>query len=246
MNESELVSLVVEKKVAIVTLNRPDKLNALTPELFEAGCVVLDRVARNAGIAVTVLKGAGRAFCAGADLDVFRAESFTKQDGERFTELAHRFIGLLETMPQATIARIHGACFAGGLEIALGCDLIVASEEARFADTHARFGIVPVWGLSQRLPRRIGAQRALELLLTTREIDGLEAAEIGLVLKSVPADQLDAAVQALATSIAANSPRSIAAYRKLVRQSQNAGLDAGLAYERTRAWRSSPPAGATR
>ena len=240
MHERQLVNLVIDDKIATVTLDRPDRLNALTPELFEAGCTMLETVAQDAGIVVAVLKGAGRAFCAGADLGVFKAEGFTKRDGERFTELAHRFIGLLETMPQATIAQIHGACIAGGLEIALGCDFIVASDEARFADTHAKFGIVPVWGLSQRLPRRIGSQRALELLLTAREIDGPEAAGIGLVLKSVPAEELDATVRALARSIAGNSPRSIGAYRKLVRHSLNVGLDAGLAYERSRAWRSSP------
>jgi len=233
-----LVQLTTEGRVATLTLNRPDSLNALTPDLFAEGCEALDQVAGNRDIGVLVLAGAGRAFCAGADLKIFR--SFTAEQGQEFTALADRFTRTLETMPQATIARVHGVCFTGGLEVALACDLLVASEEARFADTHAKFGIVPMWGLSQRLPRRVGLQRAREMSFTAREVSGQEAVALGLALEAVPPADLDARIQALADSILATSAKSVAIYKKMYRFSQNCFLDEGLDYERNMRYRSAP------
>ncbi len=180
-----------------------------------------------------VLTGEGRAFSAGVDLKALSVPGFARGEGRDFNERAARFTHLLETIPQATLARVHGPCFTGGLELAVACDLLVAADEAVFADTHAKLGFRPTFGLTQRLPRRVGVMRARELSFTARRFGGREAAAMGLALTSVPLAELDAAVAALAAQIAENSLGSIAAYKSLYRDSLNLGLDAGLLHERT-------------
>ena len=134
-------------------------------------------------------------------------------------------------MPQVVIARVNGFCFTGALELALACDLIVTADEAKLADTHAKWGLRPTWGMSQRLVRLVGIGRARELSYTARPFSGSEAAAWGLATRSVPRDDLDGAVAELAATIAANSAGSIAAYKDLYRRALDAGLTEGLAYE---------------
>jgi enoyl-CoA hydratase/carnithine racemase len=134
-------------------------------------------------------------------------------------------------MPQAVIAKVNGACFTGGVELILACDIVIAAEEAVFADTHAILGLHPSLGLSQRLPRRVGMARAKELSFTARRFDGREAAAMGLALEAVPLAELDARVDVLAQAIAANSPGAVAAYKDLYRVSENTHLADGLDFE---------------
>jgi enoyl-CoA hydratase len=134
-------------------------------------------------------------------------------------------------MPQATIAQVHGNCFTGGLEVAISCDFILAAEDAVFCDSHGKLGLRPGWGLSQRLPRRIGVMRAKEMSLTGRRVSGREAAAIGLALEAAPPERLAARVLDLAMAIAANNPGSVAAYKTLYRGAQVLGLDEGLSFE---------------
>ncbi len=183
-----------------LTLNRPEKLNALNPAVFVELRDHLDAIAADDSVGCVVLTGAGRAFCAGHDLEAIST-------GERAPSkhFEPETVDALEQLPKPTIARIHGHCYTGGLELALGCDLLVASESATLGDTHGQWGLVPVWGMSVRLPERVGVSTAKELMFTSRRIDGPTAAAIGLVDRCVPDDELDATVDALATEILANS-----------------------------------------
>ncbi|GGZ17521.1 enoyl-CoA hydratase/isomerase family protein [Novosphingobium colocasiae] len=226
--------LVLEDNGAVFTLtiNRADKLNALSPALVRDLLVMVRKVAAS-DARVLVLTGAGRAFSAGVDLKSVSSPEYTAESSRAFAADARAVIDLLETMPQATIAKVNGYCFTGGLEIALGCDFIMASDNSVFCDTHAKIGMRPKWGLSQRLPRRIGLQRAKEMSFTARRISAAEAVEIGLILRAVPAEQLDAEVASLAASIVANSADSVTAYKDLYGQVERVGLDEGLCYEAT-------------
>jgi enoyl-CoA hydratase len=183
-----------------LTLNRPAKLNALTPGSFVALRAHLDAIALDPSVGCVVLEGAGRSFCAGHDLSAIA-------DHERAPSrhFEPETVDVLEALPQPTIARLHGHCFTGGLELALACDLLVAAESTQLGDTHGQWGLAPVWGMSVRLPDRIGRSRAKELMFTSRRISGREAAAIGLVDHVVPDDELDGAVAALAAEILANS-----------------------------------------
>lgn len=186
--------------LATLTLNRPEKLNALTPGSFVALRAHVDAIATDETIGCVVLEGAGRSFCAGHDLGAIA-------DHERppSKHFEPETVDALEQLPQPTIARLHGHCFTGGLELALGCDFLIAAEEAVLGDTHGQWGLAPVWGMSVRLPERIGRSRAKELMFTSRRISGAEAAAIGLVDGAVPGDQLDDTVAALAAEILTNS-----------------------------------------
>ena len=196
-----LVTREDEKGVTTLTLNRPEKLNAIDIPLMVELRSQLDAVAGDATVRCVVLTGAGRSFCAGHDL-----QSIASGERAPSRHFEPETVDALEALPMPTIAKIRGHCFTGGLELALGCDLLVAAEDAKLGDTHGQWGLVPIWGMSVRLPERIGRARAKELMFTSRRIDGVEAARIGLVDRAVPADALDASVAELAAEIAANSP----------------------------------------
>lgn len=199
-DEQPLVLRSDRDGLCTITLNRPDKLNSLTPGVFVALREVLDAVAADDAVHCVVLQGAGRSFCAGHDLAAIA-------DGERAPSrhFEPETVDALERLPQPTIAKVHGHCFTGGLELALGCDLIVATTTARFGDTHGQWGLVPIWGMSVRLPERVGRAMAKQLMFTSRRIDGVEAQRIGLADIAVPEEELDAAVEKLAGEILSNS-----------------------------------------
>jgi enoyl-CoA hydratase len=186
--------------VATLTLNRPDKLNALTPALFVELRAHIEALAADETVGAVVLTGAGRSFCAGNDLASIAA-------GEKAPSRHYQAetIDALEQLPQPTVAKIRGHCFTGGLELALGCDLLVAASSAQLGDTHGQWGLVAVWGLTVRLPERVGVAKAKELMFTARRISGAEAAAIGLVNRAVADDELDPAVTALTAEIVAAS-----------------------------------------
>lgn len=214
--------------VTTLTLNRPDKLNALMPSVFMALRAHLDAIADDDSVRCVVLAGAGRSFCAGHDLEAIASgERAPSHDFEPET------VDALDTLPQPTIARLHGHCLTGGLELALACDLLVAAESCKLGDTHGQWGLVPIWGMSVRLPERIGLARAKELMFTSRRIDGTTAAGIGLVDRAVPDDDLDATVEALAREIAANSPGTNRIVKKLLAAGTDSTRSAALAFERT-------------
>lgn len=212
---------------ATLLLNRPDKLNALTVELFAALRAHIDAIARqNDHIGVVVVRGAGRCFSAGHDLADIAA-------GERppTPHFQAETIELLANLPQVVISAVHGYCYTGGLELALAGDLIVAAESAKFADTHAKWSLTPVWGLSQRLPRRVGVPKAREMMFTCRTYDGQRAESMGLADKCVPDEYLDAHLAELTGEILGQSWFSHRANKRLLLATDGLPLSAGLAEE---------------
>lgn len=212
---------------ATLTLNRPDKLNALNVDLFKE----LDAHARKLAtqtetVGLVIVRGAGRCFSAGHDLSDIAA-------GEKLPEpfFQSRVIERLADLPQPVISAVHGHCYTGALELALAGDIVFAAEGARFADTHAKWALTPVWGLSQRLPRRVGTYRAREMMFTCRTVMGPEAAHLGLADFCVPDAEFDAKLEALAEQILANSWFSHRANKRLVRETDGLPLDAGLSHE---------------
>lgn len=224
---SDLVLREDRGAAAILTLNRPDKLNSLNVPVFEALEVHVAALEADRGnAAVVVLRGAGRCFSAGHDLgDIATGEKLPRANYQ-----AH-VIERLANLPMPVISAVHGHCYTGALELALAGDIILAAESAKFADTHARWALTPVWGLSQRLPRRVGTYRAREMMFTCRTYSGRQAEAMGLANSCVPDDQFEAAIDALAAEIAANSSFSHAANKRLVTHTDGLPLDAGLAHE---------------
>tara|TARA_R110001606_G_scaffold139185_4_gene277634 strand:- start:1862 stop:2617 length:756 start_codon:yes stop_codon:yes gene_type:complete len=227
MSETPLVMRDDSDGVCTLTLNRPDKRNAVNRELFrEFRSHVHDIEENGAEIDVLVITGAGGHFCAGHDLKQaphadalgwLRQEMLTL---ERLTKLS-----------QPVIAKVRGSCYTGGLEFALSADLIVCGESARFADTHGKWGLVPGWGLSQRLPRRVGQTKALEMMLTCQAYTGAEAESMGLANYCVSDDALDAKVAELAQLMLGNSRHSNAENKRLIYDTDGMQLDSGLSHE---------------
>ena len=232
MDDLQQVRFRREGEVAVLTLARPQALNALSPTLIAEALRIVEAAAAS-DARVLVIEGEGRSFSAGVDLKAVTAPDYTPDVRKAFSENARRLCVLLESMPQPVIARVTGHCFTGGLELALACDFILASDDAVFCDTHAKLGMHSGWGLSQRLPRRIGPQRARELSFTARRVSAAEAVQLGLILDAVPADRLDARVAALVEAILPNSADAVAAYKTLYRKAQTTTLDEGLAFEAT-------------
>jgi enoyl-CoA hydratase len=230
VRETTQVRYARQGHVARLTFERPDQLNALSPTLIDEALHVTQEVAAS-DARVLIVSGAGKSFSAGVDLKAASTPDFGRDAAKLFSDQARALVVLFETMPQATIAQVRGHCFTGGLELALGCDLIVAAEDALFCDTHGKLGLRPGWGLSQRLPRRIGSMRAREMSLTGRRVKADEAVRIGLILEHTPADALEARVTELAEQISASNPNAVIAYKALYRAAENLGLDEGLAFE---------------
>jgi enoyl-CoA hydratase len=214
--------------VCTLTLNRPEKLNALDTPTFEALDAHLTAVERDAGsLACIVLRGEGKGFCAGADLNAVGS-------GEKSPTYKSRVIERLSCLPLPVIAAVHGVCFTGGLELALACDFILADASARFADTHGKWGFVGAWGMLQRLPRRIGLPAAKRMMFTSREVSAAEAKDIGLVDLLAIAGELDVLLERFVAEIVANSSFTNAASKRLLIETDGMSLAEGLAHEQYR------------
>lgn len=222
-------SLVLRTDVeglATLTLNRPEKLNALNADLFRVLGVHVDAIATDPKIGCVIVRGAGRAFSAGHDLTAIEAGESAEDHN-----LQASVIERLANLPQPVISAVHGPCFTGALELALAGDIILAAAGARFADTHAKWGLTPIWGMSQRLPRRVGAVKAREMMFTCATVDGREASEIGLANRHFEDDGFNEGVEAFAQSILANSWFSNAANKRLLIETDGLPLSQGLAHE---------------
>jgi enoyl-CoA hydratase len=226
MSDDQLVLREDREGIATLTLNRPEKKNAVNQALFKAFRRHVAALETAENIGLVVLRGAGDSFCAGHDLG-----ETPHKDALGWLRLELLTLERLTKLRQPVIAQVHGACYTGGLEFALAADFIVAGESARFADTHGKWGLVPGWGLSQRLPRRVGQAKALEMMLTCRAYSGQEAAAMGLANLCLPDAELDSAVRDLAATILANSWHSNAANKKLVYDTDGLPLAQGIAHE---------------
>lgn len=212
-----------EGGLCTLTLDRPDKLNALDTRTFEELDAHLAQLEKQIDtIGCVVLRGAGRGFSAGADLNDIAAATVTFKP---------EVIDRLAALPQPTVAAIHGVCFTGALELALACDFLVADATARFADTHGKWGLVGAWGMIQRLPRRIGPPAAKRMMLTAATIEAPEAQRLGLVDVLADAGELDQAISALTTSILANSRHTNLHTKRIMRETDAMSLAQALAHE---------------
>ena len=213
--------------VRTITLNRPERRNAMTPELQEELIAALQEAAAS-NCRLVVLRGAGDAFCSGLDLSVLQSMN-DKSAADHRTD-AERIATLFRTLyelPKPTIAAVHGPAIAGGTGLATLCDFTLAVPAAKFGYTEARIGFVPAL-VSAFLALQIGDKRARDLLLTGRFFDAAEAYRLGLVNEVVQPDALDQRVLALAQVLAANSPESIAATKRLLATQNKAWLDAAI------------------
>ena len=225
-----------EGAVALLTIDRPKVHNALDFETSDALVDAWMRFRDDDALRVAILTGAGeRAFCAGADLrgvgDFYK--KLTSAERLRRSELVPGLGGITKNLAidKPIIAAVNGHCLAGGLEIALACDLRIASENATFGLPEVTRGIIPGAGGTQRLPRLIGPERALDLILTGRRIDAREAERIGLVTRVVPLGDLPAEALAVATAIAENGPLAVRAAKAAVWRGLDVPLEEGLRLE---------------
>ena len=213
--------------IATLTLNRPDKRNAVNRELFrQFRDHVGDIEQAGEDIGLVVITGAGGHFCAGHDLT-----SPPHADALGWLRQEMLILERLTRLRQPVIAKVQGSCSTGGLEFALSAEFIVCGTSARFADTHGKWGLVPGWGMSQRLPRRIGQAKALEMMLTCQPYTGEDAAAMGLANYCVPDELLDAKIAELAALILGNSRHSNAENKRLVYETDGLALHAGLSHE---------------
>jgi enoyl-CoA hydratase/carnithine racemase len=224
----ELVLREDNEGLTILTLNRPESLNALSPALFIELRQHIDDIAEKIEeIGVVILCGKGRSFSAGNDLKAIQAGELAPSPYFQAETL-----DAIEALPQPVIAAVQGHCYTGSLELVLACDLLVAAESAKFADTHGKWAMSPTWGMSQRLPRRIGLLKARELMFSGRVVIGEEAAELGLANRCVPDDQLmDAAIE-MAREFLENSWFTLRSDKWLINEGQKRTLEDGLKFER--------------
>lgn len=210
--------------VCTLTLNRPDKHNALDTRMFvQLDAHLADLESASAAIGCVVLRGAGKSFCAGADIAAMREGVVVPSPMYK-----PRVIERLALLPQPVIAAVHGHCFTGGLELALAADFILASDAATFADTHGKWGLVAGWGMTQRLPRRIGMAQARRMMMTAQVMTASQAMQIGLV---DACGDLDAILADWLARILANSWHTNVHSKRLLRETEGMPLANGLAHE---------------
>jgi enoyl-CoA hydratase len=224
-------TLLLEKRdrVAIITINRQEKLNALNIKTREEGALLLEQLRADDSVGVVVFTGAGeKAFIAGADIGEFAGRtSITQRD----VMMGRSLFTAIDSFPKPVIAMINGFCLGGGCELALACDIRVASASARFGQPEINLGIIPGGGGTQRLTRLLGEGKAMEMILTGEIVDATTAFNIGLVNHVVPPDQLEAKTMEIANRIADKSPVALQLAKEAVKLASRSNLDEGLRRE---------------
>ncbi len=224
-------NLIVEKRggVARVTVNRPDKLNALNVQTREEILVAFKELAADREVRVIVITGAGeKAFIAGADIGEFSGNTALEQ---REIMSRSRAFDAMEDCPKPVIAMIQGYALGGGCELAMACDIRIASTRAKFGQPEIKLGLIPGGGGTQRLPRLVGEGKALELILTGDMVDAEEARRLGLVNQVVAPEELETRTMELASRIAEFSPVALAMAKKAVKNAARMNLATGLEAE---------------
>jgi enoyl-CoA hydratase len=224
--------IIIDKseRVGVITLNRPEAMNALSRALRAALHDAVVELSNDPEISVVVLTGAGRAFTAGLDLKELGSEAGGLRAANA-TGAAENPVLAIEECPKPVIGAVNGVAITGGFEVALACDVLLASTNARFADTHARVGIMPGWGLSQRLSRTIGVYRAKELSLSGNFLDARTAYEWGLVNRVVEPEELMPAALKLAADMASIPVETLSLYKKIIDEGYDLPLGEGMALE---------------
>ena len=229
----EYTNIKLEKvnSVATIRLNRPDAMNAISPDLLTEFAHALDDVRDDLKLKALVVRGEGRAFSAGADLVYFETVFAQADLLPPYLQQFNDCLFQLEALPVPVIAVVHGFALAGGLELMLACDMALAVDDARIGDQHVNFGLMPGGGSTQRLPRRIGMQRAMELLTTGRWLSGTEAEAWGLILRATPTDALEGELEKLLASLRTKSRPGLAWIKSVVQRGQSLPLRDGVAIE---------------
>lgn len=233
MNENELI-LEKESGVAILTLNKPENLNAMTTDMWKRFPNLIRDVSNDDSIKVLVITGAGRAFCAGSDAGRLASRIAGKkmsEDQKDFTTLLGAEVLCLAKLQKPTIGAINGVAAAAGISIALACDIRIASEQAKFVMAWVKMGLIPDGGATYFLTRLLGHSKALELAFTGNTFDAIEAERIGLVNKVVPHNELMTAAKELATTIAEGPPIAIELMKKGLYSALVQDLESQLVYE---------------
>ena len=228
----ETILYKAENAIGRITLNRPDAMNAITPLMLAELKEAVMQAGSDPQLRVIVLTGAGKAFCAGVDLKALGSRKIENgKVGDILDIPARALIDAIRFVPKPVIALVNGFCFTGALEIMLACDIVIASEAAKIGDTHAKWSLRPTWGMSARLPRRVGYLKAKEISFTADSVSGRDAERIGLVNMAVAPDKLEEALQTITEKIKANSGDSIAAYKELYNRNETLSVEESLALE---------------
>jgi len=225
----ELLTFHVADRTATITINRPDKLNALNDALMRELGLAIDEARERSDVGAVLLTGAGRAFVAGADIAELAGQNAA--EGKARAERGQRVFRKYEQSPKPTLAAVNGFALGGGCELAMACHIRLASDAAKFGQPEVKLGIVPGYGATQRLPRLVGKGRALQLLLTGEMIDAAEAHRIGLVNRVVPAAELLDAARAMLAGILAQGPLAVAHCIEAVDRGYDLPLDDAIALE---------------
>jgi enoyl-CoA hydratase len=224
-----LINLEVKDHVAVMTVNRPEALNALNTAVLNELDRVIDEVEANEEVYVAILTGEGRSFVAGADIGEMKG--FSAVDGKKFGVHGGNVFLKLENMSKPVIAAVNGFALGGGCELAMACDIRLASEKARFGQPEVGLGITPGFCGTQRLPRIVGISKAMELILTAKTIKADEAKAIGLVSEVYPADELMGKAMELANAICANAQIAVRESKRCIRMGMQTDIHTGAAFE---------------
>ncbi|MBT3533855.1 MAG: enoyl-CoA hydratase/isomerase family protein [Rhodospirillaceae bacterium] len=217
-----------------ITLNRPDALNSISPAMIDDLNIALDGIEGRTHLCALSITGNGRAFCAGADLKAAKermAGADAATVNSQFLDALRHLLLRIEGFPAPVIAAVNGLALAGGMELLLACDLVLAAESAKLGDAHANYGLVPGGGSSVRLPRKIGPTRAKQLIFTGAFLPARQMLDWGLVNQVVPDDGLQAAVDELIATLAARSPVGLRRMKRMIDDGQEQSLEAALRYE---------------
>lgn len=226
---SNFLNTSIEGRICTLSLNRPEVMNALNHALFAELQTSIERLSQAEDeIGCVIIKGEGRAFSSGHDLKDIEAGGEAEH-----SEFEATVLESLASLPIPTIAQVHGYCFTGALELALACDLIFVDAKTRLADTHSQWGLSPVWGMTQRLPRRVGAARAKDMMFSSRLVGAAEALQIGLVDRVFSHGELEQETQSYAASVVKNSAHSHRVCKQIIESTDGLRLHEGLDFEYT-------------
>ena len=226
----EYINIYVDNYIATIVINRPDALNAMNNVVVAELKKAMEECVKNSGVGVIVITGSGeKAFVAGADIKAM--QKMSGRQALEFSREGQEMTMVIENSPKPVIAAINGFALGGGCEIALACDMRIASENAKFSQPEVALGIIPGWGGTQRLPRLIGKGRAIEMIASGEMIDAEEALRIGLVNHVIPQPELMEKVHILAKSILKNGPAAVGAALKCIHKGFDEPIDNGLDLE---------------
>lgn len=229
MNDYKTIIVEKDENVAVLTINRPDKLNALNYKVHEEGIAALEGLKNDPKIRTVIITGAGeKSFIAGADISEFAGQTPISQ---RKAFQGKTLFNSIDTFPKPVIAMINGFCLGGGCEISLACDIRIASENAKFGQPEINLGIIPGGGGTQRLTRLVGEGKSMEMILTGNMIDAATALNIGLINHVFAADKLREETMELARKIASKSPIALQMAKEAVKTASKLNLDEGLKRE---------------